>query len=222
MSGAGRVWLALLVCAWAPAAAAAPLRFSIPEGRLQNEFFREGPVAAHLVLRSGPAARLLVAFPAGNSGAALWLDAGSEFSWAPVRDLHAAERTAAGGAELRGVTAEIAATGGPLALRKALLGSVRTLREFEHSGLVPAGIETAPKRAGRTLVWERRRLDGHAGYYLSIELLEGSVSGAGELPLALSPAPGGMLRLRITALTGDAPLCPLGQDDLVSSSARDP
>jgi glycogen debranching enzyme len=222
LSIAARVSLASALCAWALAAAAAPLRFSIPEGRLRNEFFREGPVAAHLVLRSGPAARLLVAFPAGNSGTALWLDAASEFSWGPVRNLDAVERPATGGGVLRGISAEIAATGGPVSLRRTLLGSVRTLREFEHSGRVPAGVETAPERAGRTLAWERRRLDGHAGYYFAIELLDGSFSGGGELPLVLSPVRGGALRLRITALTGETPLVPLGQGELVSSSASDP
>src|SRR5690606_25750968 len=37
----------------AAAASAEPLRFSVSEGRVHNEFFRDGPVAAHLVLTSG-------------------------------------------------------------------------------------------------------------------------------------------------------------------------
>ena len=44
------------------------LAFRIDEGRNINSFFRKGPVAAHLLLRSGTEPRLLVAFPAGNSG----------------------------------------------------------------------------------------------------------------------------------------------------------
>src|SRR5262245_37311634 len=61
-----------------------PLRFSVEEGAARNEFFRSGPIAAHLVLRSGTKPRLIVAFPAGNSGAAVWFDAeGESFAWKP-------------------------------------------------------------------------------------------------------------------------------------------
>ena len=47
-----------------------------------NEFYRRVPVAAHLVLTPGVAARLVVAFPAGNSVIALWFDAHlPDFTW---------------------------------------------------------------------------------------------------------------------------------------------
>ena len=44
------------------------------EGLNLNSFVRKGPVAAHIVLRSGSDPRLIVAFPAGNSGVGLWFD----------------------------------------------------------------------------------------------------------------------------------------------------
>ena len=50
------------------------LAFRIDEGRNINSFLREGPVAAHLLLRSGTEPRILVAFPAGNSGVGLWFE----------------------------------------------------------------------------------------------------------------------------------------------------
>src|SRR5687768_10282845 len=57
------------------AAPAAPaLTFRIDEGRNINSFLRDGPVAAHLLLRSGHEPRVLVAFPAGNSGVGLWFE----------------------------------------------------------------------------------------------------------------------------------------------------
>src|SRR5690349_14351031 len=62
-----------LAPAWAdtpPASSALACR--IDEGRNLNSFLRQGPVAAHLLLRSGVDPRLLVAFPAGNSGVGLW------------------------------------------------------------------------------------------------------------------------------------------------------
>src|SRR5579872_6841199 len=46
--------------------------FEVQEGRNLNEFVRAGNTAAHLVLRSGENLRLLVAFPAGNSGVGIW------------------------------------------------------------------------------------------------------------------------------------------------------
>jgi len=47
------------------------LDFFIREGKIFNQFFRQGPVSAHTVLTSGTQPRLVVAFPAGNSGVEL-------------------------------------------------------------------------------------------------------------------------------------------------------
>ena len=51
---------------------AARLAFQVDEGLNTNRLVREGEVAAHLVLRSGNDPRILIAFPAGNSGVGLW------------------------------------------------------------------------------------------------------------------------------------------------------
>src|SRR5579863_7410258 len=48
------------------------LQFDVDEGLNLNSFLRDGSVAAHLLLRSGSDPRVLVAFPAGNSGVGLW------------------------------------------------------------------------------------------------------------------------------------------------------
>ena len=48
------------------------LSFDLQEGRNFNSLLRAGPVAAHLVLRSGVEPRIVVAFPAGNSGVGVW------------------------------------------------------------------------------------------------------------------------------------------------------
>ena len=73
--GAGIAGLLIATAASAQQSAVpapAPLAYRIEEGRILNAFFRDGPVAAHLLLRSGEDPRLLVAFPAGNSGVGLW------------------------------------------------------------------------------------------------------------------------------------------------------
>ena len=46
--------------------------YQVQEGLNQNAFVQDGTVAAHLLLRSGKTPRILVAFPAGNSGVGLW------------------------------------------------------------------------------------------------------------------------------------------------------
>src|SRR3977135_528434 len=54
------------------AAQDAPFHFEVKEGQNLNYFLRDGMTAAHLVLRSGSTPRLLVAFPAGDSGVGVW------------------------------------------------------------------------------------------------------------------------------------------------------
>ncbi|MFX6957416.1 hypothetical protein ABTH75_18840, partial [Acinetobacter baumannii] len=61
--------MALLGAAPAPAP---ELAYQLAEGPNLNAFVRDGPVAAHLLLRSGQVPRILVACPAGNSGVGLW------------------------------------------------------------------------------------------------------------------------------------------------------
>ena len=48
------------------------LHFVVQEGKIYNEFYGQGRVAAHMLLTSGLRPRLIVAFPAGNSGVSLW------------------------------------------------------------------------------------------------------------------------------------------------------
>ena len=50
------------------------LAYQVTEGQNLNAFLRDGPVAAHLLLRNGSDPRILVAFPAGNSGVGLWFE----------------------------------------------------------------------------------------------------------------------------------------------------
>src|ERR1035438_7778246 len=54
------------------------LSFDVDEGLNLNSFLRDGPVATHLLLRSGSDPRILVAFPAGNSGVGLWFAHGDQ------------------------------------------------------------------------------------------------------------------------------------------------
>jgi hypothetical protein len=199
---------------------AAPLRFSVSEGRVHNAFFRDGPVAAHLVLTSGEKPRLVIAFPAGNSGAALWLDAPREaLTWQPEADIRPVERDGDEGT-LRGIAAEIGATGGPVTVTHSVLSNVRVIRDYGYTGKTPPEVMTAPLVDGNTVVWRRARLDGAPGYYLSVEVLAGTLSGGGDAPVELRPDGDGELRLRVTGLTGDEPLMPIAESELLNAAAN--
>jgi hypothetical protein len=190
------------------------LRFSAPTGTVLNEFYREGPVAAHVVLTPGRAPRIVVAFPAGDSGVALFGMARSELSWQPQVVLRAARRNGA----FHGVTAELTAQGGPLEIRQAVVGSIRIIRDFQDKGTLPAGVSARPVASDRTIVWQRRRLDGAPGYYLALEVVRGRL-GRTDDGFLLTPAAEGQLQLRLTALTADAPLTPIDSTQLFTSQA---
>ncbi len=214
-----RRWLlvAALACVALPiahAGDAGSLAFRIDEGHNINSFLREGPVAAHLLLRSGNDPRILVAFPAGNSGVGLWFEkTESPVEWSltkaprPVTALDGERRV------LRGIEFEIETRATELRPRGAVLSSIRVLRDFELQATAPREVMIAPQAEGSGITWQRDRLDGAAGYRLAIEVLGDGQVGAGRF----AAAPGKPLRLRLQALTGEPPLTPLGS--LLTSAA---
>src|SRR5262245_2749797 len=218
---AARLAAALLALACTPVPAPSEaLRLSVPEGQVLNEFYRHGPAAAHLVLTGGPSPRVVIAFPAGNSGAAVWFDAGGgAVSWQPVVTLDATHRKLADGSMQHGVTAELVATGGPLKVVQAITSSIRVIRDYQDTGKAASEVLVAPQVSDRQVVWDRRRLDSAGGYFLSIEVLRGAIAGGDGRPIELSPDPRGRLHLRLTALTGDPPLTPLAEDALLTTDA---
>jgi hypothetical protein len=217
-----RLALALLLVAVSANAAAppAPLQFRIAEGRVLNAFYQQGPVSAHLLLSAGIQPRVLVAFPAGNSGVGVWFEAvQAPVSWT-LESMKGVSRPDARGRVLHGIEAN-ASVDGSLVVRDAVLSSVRVLRDYQINGAYPVEVKSVPKSTAKTVDWARHRLDGAAGYSLSISLENGEVRGGNGTPLTLSPSRAGeALRLRITALTGEKPLTPLG-DHLLTKQAND-
>lgn len=203
------------------AADATPLDFRIVEGHVLNAFHRHGPVAAHLLLSGGRHPRVLVAFPAGNSGVGLWFeDAATALSWT-LDDVRDAEIRDAQGRSLRGIVAE-ARIDGTLVVHDAALGSVRTLRDYQFDRRLPDAVKTPLQARGETLAWARPRLDGAPGYALSVDVIEGAVARDADGRWRLSPKRAGEpLRLRIAAYTGEPPLTPLDGDALLNANAGD-
>ena len=73
--------------------------------------------------------------------------------------------------------------------------------------------------SARKVVWQRRRIDGAPGYFLSVEVLSGSVASGAEQSIEFLPDAEDRLRLRIVALTGEAPLTPMAERELLTSAA---
>jgi hypothetical protein len=204
-----------------PVAAAAPpptqprLDFEVQEGLNINRFVREGNVAAHLVLRSGTDPRILIAFPAGDSGVGLWFaHHPGGVSWTLRGQPEVIHDTDGGGRVLYGIAADATVEGQDLQIRQAVLSSVRVLRDYQLLGTMPSAVAAAPIVQGRTLSWSRDRLDGAAGYRLVLEVTHGQLR-AGNIQAGSD----GKIGLRITGLTGETPLTPLFSHELLNDSA---
>jgi hypothetical protein len=209
-----------LLSATGHAVADEPLQFQVTEGNVLNAFYQQESVAAHLLLSSGWQPRVLVAFPAGNSGVGIWF----ENSDAPVQwtltELEDAQQSDRSGRPLHGIVAEASVAAKRLVVRDAVLGSVRVLRDFQLGVAYPASVRTSARVSSNRVTWARARLDGAPGYSIMIDLLDGDIRGGGSEPVVLTPdGDGKPLRLRITALTGERPLTPLAADDLLNDRA---
>jgi glycogen debranching enzyme len=199
-------------------APAPDLAYQLTEGQNINAFVREGPVAAHLLLRNGVDPRILVAFPAGNSGTGQWfarLDrpATWRLEQAP-RPLTMAEPDGAAGRQLHGVVTVASIDAPRLQLLKTVLSSIRFLRDYQSIGRLPAEVEATPAVGRNVVTAYRRRLDGAPGYYLKLEVLGGRIDGT-----TIMAGADGRIRLRITAATGEKPLTGLTAGELLTARA---
>lgn len=202
-----------------PSTTAPDVRLSLREGQVDNVFLRQGPVAAHLLLTSGMTPRLLVAFPAGNSAAGIWLlPDTAPLQWECAGQLRAIESTDQRGRPLYGIATELGADSASLTVRGAVLSSARVLRDYQHDGRLPKGIHNCVQFSADTVRWSRDRLDGAPGYVIELQVLNGSVGTDAAGSVILTADPGKTLRLRLAALSGDTPLAPIPLDELL----RDP
>lgn len=200
----------------ADAAPAAPLRLDVTEGRNLNSLLREGAAAGHLVLRDGAAARVLFAFPAGNSGAGAWFKpVAKPVRWRRLGPVTPVLLRDARGRALHGIAADVEVDASELTLDRVVLGSVRVLRDYEALHAAPAELDAPVRRQGDTLTWARDRIDGAPGYLLSIRALDASLQPDGP-PTWRGR---GSLRLRVVSATGEAPLTPLDADRALTSGA---
>ncbi|AIF48644.1 lipoprotein [Dyella japonica A8] len=218
--------LGVLPLAWAgpgtDPGAKAPLQFRMTEGSIENAFFQQGDVAAHLLLSSGDKPRILVAFPAGDSGAGIWFEptvARVRWTLGPVTG----QTRTVDGHPLNGIVAQATVTGDTLVIKDAVLGSIRVLRDYQlgqgYAAQVAAtpGIVAAPELTERSVRWQRQRLDGAPGYAIALSTNDGRfVREDGHIVLHPDHA-GEAVHLRIEAGTGETPLTPF--TDLLNDQA---
>ncbi len=198
------------------------LDFSIREGRIYNQFFRQGPVSAHTVLTSGTKPRLVVAFPAGNSGVSLWFErVASEVIWQDIGAVRGVRERNHDGEPLYGIEYEVVVEAAQLTVADAVLSNVRVIREYLHTRDIPDSVQTEVSIDGQTTTWYRDRLDGRGGYKLEVEVLNGSVEGGSGAAVTFKAQNNQTLRLRVVALSGDTPLTPIETDDLLTADAID-
>lgn len=193
------------------------LVFSVAAGTAErpmaNHFVRKGPVAAHVVTRSGQDPRLLAVFPAGNSGIGVWFDnVESPVTMALSGGLDTVEEPSG----LRGVRGRFTIDQ-PLRSRGLVLSSVRVMRDFANDPKLVPPIIKHEVEAGPPLVVRRTTIDGGHHFELVIEPI-------GEA--TASPLDGGNLQLSagtfdIAFLHDDPPLEPLDADDVLTSDAAD-
>ncbi|MFD1786517.1 hypothetical protein ACFSC3_02915 [Sphingomonas floccifaciens] len=207
--------LAPLTLAAAAPQAAPMLEFRIDEGRNINAFVRQGPAAAHLLLRSGAHPRILAGFPAGNSGVGLWFEDSAPVTWTIVTAPRPVTLRDARGRALHGFETTVSTGAKALRIRQAVLSSIRVLRDYELLKTAPAEVLTSPRMNGDTLVWARDRLDGAAGYRLALTGVAGTRVDTRELRSGRN----GRITLKVVGLTGERPLTPLQGATLLTAAA---
>lgn len=193
--------LAIAASVFAQTTFAKNLAFSVKEGSTINEFIKTEKVAAHVVLRNGSKLRLLVAFPAGNSGTAVWFKPQTPNpNWAIIEKPKPMVQKDEKGRDLYGVEFIVSVNSNILEFEQVLLSSVRVIRDYEYKNPIEEKIKVPPIISGNKLVFARDRLDGAPGYFLSIDALNGLAS---EKEIRSSDGP---ILLRIVSLSGEKPL----------------
>lgn len=201
-----------------PAEGKAPeLAYQLTEGENINAFFRDGPAAAHVLLRSGDDPRILVAFPAGNSGVGLWFETlAAPAQWtleAPPSSITLADGK---GRTLNGVRFQATISADALAVKQAVLSNVRFLRDYEAVGRFPGEVAATAAVDGSTMVFSRDRVDGAPGYHMALRIVSGRVDGQ-----TIRAGADGLIRVEITAATGDPALTGFTEAELLNRSAAD-
>lgn len=157
--------LAMAVFARA-AFAAADLDFTIRDGLIDNHFFRDGMISAHVAVNSGFRPNVIIAFPAGNTGGYV------EFSGKHKFILEPSIRKVSNG-NMSGVRAIVKAGAKTLRFENFVIGNIRHIRNYEGvEKLKPSEIVESTKLVDpQTLKLERELSPAHR-YAFTLQTLK--------------------------------------------------
>lgn len=193
------------------------LAYQLTEGENINAFLRDGPSAAHVLLRSGDEPRILVAFPAGNSGVGLWFETlAAPAQWTLEVPPTAITVPDGKGRMLNGVRMVATISADALSVKQAVLSNVRFLRDYQAVGRFPGEVASIPSTSGNMLVFARDRVDGAPGYHLALKILSGRVDGQ-----TIRAGSDRLIRMEITGASGDPALTGFTEAELLNDSAAD-
>jgi hypothetical protein len=201
------------------------LRFDIDEPGIEHHFYRRGEVAAHMQANRGQQLRLVIAFPAGNTGMGLWLESANgpaSFGLQPGTRLAGEVRPDG----MRGVRAHLRSDAARLQVGAAVLANVRTLRDYVTSGGKVLPPEVAPQAdsrhgAGGELRFYRTSVEGKHHLELRIVPEQGTTLVTRDGHHSLVAGANGQICIAVTALTDYAPLTPFAMGDLLTADAAD-
>ncbi len=206
----------------APANSSA-LAFQMQAGGQTNAFYRQGNISAHLLMRSSTKPRLLVVFPAGNSGTGMWFeDTALPVSWGLDSPIASSVKLDTQGRNLYGISANVSVNTNRLTLRGALLTSVRFMRDYNGGNSVPAQVQTQGVVNQNTISWQRDRVDGAPGYAMDVQVLSGGTVATDRTGALTLQAAGGSntLHLQVRAWTGETPLTPITLSNLFNDTVN--
>ena len=209
--------MCLMAAAPGPEQRPPELAYQLTEGQNLNAFVRDGKVAAHLLLRSGNDPRILIAFPAGNSGVGLWFDrVATPVAWRLEGTPQPVTLTDGRGRPLYGIRAFAIVAAPRLAIKQAVLSNIRFLRDYQAVGKFPAEVAAPMRVEGDRIAYARDRVDGAPGYRLELRVREGRFDRG-----AITAGARGRIRLEIVGASGDPPLTGLILPELLNDRAAD-
>ncbi|WP_394845867.1 hypothetical protein LZC95_00195 [Pendulispora brunnea] len=196
------------------------------ETAIENHFYRQGPMAAHMLARAGRSLRLLFAFPASNQGAGIWFEdvaSPAQFGVTGDSKLGCVKR----GDGMRGLSAHLRSNATSLKVHGSVLGNVRSLRDYGYNnlkfkepipvGMIPEMSTTPPpgSTSSPSLLLRRTMTDGRHHVELSIVPEDGTTITMQGSDVTFAAGAHGEIRIFATALADDAPVTPYAHSELV-------
>ncbi|MGZ5200987.1 MAG: hypothetical protein ACXWC4_14550 [Telluria sp.] len=197
------------------------LQFDIGEPGIEHHFYRRGEVAVHLQANQGVKPRLVIAFPAGNTGMGLWFDsAGKPAALGLAKGTRLAGVVRNDG--MRGIVAHLSSDATSLDVGTAVLANIRTLRDYVTSGgkVLPKEVESKVTR-GAALVFHRTSVEGRHHLELRIVPEHGTRLVTQNGTSRLVAGANGQVHFALTAMVDYAPLTPFAMADLLTADAAD-